>query len=244
MRRAARLRPLLPFGPLRTLFRAWLAARSAGPDARESTRELLLAYDDVYRRLDEAAARYDDGVHAKHRLMRYHDFFVERVRPQEHVLDVGCGKGELAHDLVVRRGATVVGIDSDPRHLAFARSRFVHERLEFVAGDVTETLPAGHFDVVVLSNVLEHLEERVALLERVVDSADPARLLVRVPLLTRDWTVPLRRELGLPYFWDDDHKVEYEPASLRAELGEAGLAVTELTVNWGEIWAAAQPSRT
>ena len=88
MRRAARLRPLLPFGPLRTLFRAWLAARSAGPDARESTRELLVAYDDVYRRLDEAAARYDDGVHVKHRLMRYHDFFVERVRPQEHVRDV------------------------------------------------------------------------------------------------------------------------------------------------------------
>ena len=61
---------------------------------------------------------------------------------------------------------------------------------------------------------------KTTLLERVVGSADPARLLVRVPLLTRDWTVPLRRELGLPYFWNDDHKVEYEPASLRAELGE------------------------
>lgn len=244
MGRAARLRPLFPFRPLRSFFRVWLAARSAGPDAREATRELLLAYDDVYRRLDEAAARYDDGVHAKHRLMRYHDFFVERVRPGERVLDVGCGKGELAHDLVVRAGAIVVGIDSDPRHLAFARTRFVHERLELVAGDVTETLPPGRFDAVVLSNVLEHLERRVELLRRIVASAAPARLLVRVPLLTRDWTIPLRRELGLPYFWDDDHKVEYEPASLREELGEAGLAVTELTVNWGEIWAAAQPSRT
>jgi len=56
-------------------------------------RELLVTYDDVYREVDLAAIAYEGGVHPKHRLTRYHDFFVERVRTGELVLDIGSGKG-------------------------------------------------------------------------------------------------------------------------------------------------------
>jgi SAM-dependent methyltransferase len=226
----------------RGLFRFWLSVVAAHPDRRRAVRELLCAYDDVYRSLDRAAIAYDGGVHAKHRLTRYHDFFVDRVRPGERVLDVGSGKGELAHDLVLRSGATVVGIDSDPNHLAFARERFVHERLEFRDGDVLAGLPEGHFDVVVMSNVLEHLAPRVDVLRRIVASATPSQVLIRVPVYARDWTVPLRAEVGLPSYWDVDHEVEYDPEGLCTELGEAGLRVTELILRWGEIWAVAEPA--
>ena len=244
MRRVPRapFRFVLPVRPLRAFFRFWLSVLAAGPDTRRAARNLLIAYDDVYRQLDQAAIRYDDGVHAKHRLTAYHDFFVDRVRPGERVLDIGCGKGELAHDLVVRAGATVVGIDSNPHHLAFARSHFVGEGIEFREGDAVEELPEGHFDAVVLSNVLEHLDGRVELLRRIVASARPQRVLFRVPVLARDWTVPLRREVGLPYYWEPDHRIEYDPEGFRAELAEAGLRVTELDVVWGEIWAAAEPA--
>ena len=238
----APFRFLLPVRPVRGLFRFWLSVLAAGPDRRAAARNLLVAYDDVYGWLDQAAIRYDDGVHAKHRLTRYHEFFVERVRPGERVLDIGSGKGELAHDLVVRAGVTVVGIDSSPYHLEFARSHFACDGLDFQAGDVLEELPDGHFDVVVLSNVLEHIEPRVELLRRIVASAQPSRLLFRVPVLARDWTVPLRQEVGLPYYSDPDHCTEYDPDGFRAELEEAGLRVTELLVTWGEIWAAAEPA--
>jgi SAM-dependent methyltransferase len=91
-------------------------------------------------------------------LTHYHDFFVERVNAGERVLDIGSGKGEVAFDLVTISGAVVVGIDHDPHHLAFARSRFDHPNLEFYEGDVLGWIPAGHFDVIVLSNVFEHLD--------------------------------------------------------------------------------------
>ena len=178
--RAARRRvPRRPFRlvmPLwfwRPLSRLWLSALRADPDRRRAVRELLVTYDDVYRELDLAAIAYEEGVHPKHRLTRYHDFFVERVRPGELVLDIGSGKGELAHDLVVRGGTRVLGIDNDPSHLAFARSHFVHEGLEFRAGDALEEPPPGHFDVIVLSNVLEHLSPRVEFLSRI--TCPPAR---------------------------------------------------------------------
>lgn len=237
----APFRFVVPFRPLRPLFRFWLEVAAANPDPRLAVRRVLQAYDDAYAAADIAAIRYDDGVHAKHRLTRYHDFFVERVQPGDRVLDVGSGKGELAHDLVARAGAEVVGIDNDPRHLAFARERFVDDRLTFVEGDALSALPAGHFDVVVLSNVLEHVPDRVALLRRLVEEATPARVLVRVPALARDWTVPLREEVGLPHFSDPGHHVEYDVETLTRELAEAGLRVTELLQVWGEIWAVAEP---
>jgi SAM-dependent methyltransferase len=223
--------------------RACLAAiRRAEP--RRAVRELLGV--DAYLRvqLDGAAIAYEGGVHPKHRLMRYHDFFVERIRPGEHVLDVGCGKGELAYDIAVRGEASVTGIDVDGDYLRFARDRFQHPRLEFVEGDAEAGLPSGPWDVVVLSNVLEHIDDRTGLLRRIAEEARPERVLIRVPLLTRDWTVPLRRELGLFPFGDATHRVEYEPETFREELSAAGLETREVLVNWGEIWAVAALAST
>jgi SAM-dependent methyltransferase len=204
-------------------------------------RELLEIYQDAYVGVDLGAIDYDGGVHAKHRLTQYHDFFVERIEPGERVLDVGCGKGELAHDLAERGGVSVVGIDVLPEKIAFARERFPHPRVEYIEADVYAFEPGESFDAVVLSNVLEHLAEREALLRRIVGVASPARLLIRVPAFDRHWHVPLRRELGIPYFSDPTHETEYVVETLRAELEGAGLELTFLETRWGELWAEARP---
>jgi SAM-dependent methyltransferase len=215
--------------------------RFAEGDPRRAMRDLLEIDAELEDRLNHTAIRYDRGVHAKHRLMRYHDFFVERVRAGERVLDLGCGKAELAHDLVERSGARVTGIDKNPDYLRFARRRFDHPRLELVEADFIAALPDEHYDVVVLSNVLEHLPDRSAVLRRIVQRVSPSRLLVRVPVSDREWTVPLRRELGLPHLSDPTHEVEYDLDSFRREMDDAGLEVAELRQVWGEIWAEVRP---
>jgi SAM-dependent methyltransferase len=226
----------------RGAFRFWLSVLAADPDPRRGARNLLISYDDTYRAVDQVAIRYDGGVHVKHRLTKYHDFFVERVEAGDRVLDIGSGKGELAFDLATRAGATVVGVDHDPGHLGFAQERFAHPNLRFVEADILEWIPEGHFDVVVLSNVLEHLDGRTEFLRRVVTSATPDRLLFRVPVYERDWTVPLRDEVGLLAYWDRDHTIEYDPDTFGEELADAGLEVRELFLRWGEIWSAARPA--
>jgi SAM-dependent methyltransferase len=236
-------RLVLPARVWRGPFRFWLSVLEAQPDKRKAARELLELHGDLFRALDRTAVAVDEGLHVKHRLTRYHDFFVERVRPGERVLDVGSGPGSLAWDLVERSGAVVVGVDNNPAHLSFARRTFEDERLTFVDADLVETIPEGHFDVIVMSNVLEHFAGRIDLLRRLMASATPARVLVRVPVYARDWTVPFREELGLPHFSDPTHHVEYDEAGFRAELREAGLEVTELLLVWGEIWATAEPTR-
>jgi 2-polyprenyl-3-methyl-5-hydroxy-6-metoxy-1,4-benzoquinol methylase len=211
-------------------------------EPNDGLRRLLRLNDYLDQRIDGIAIDLDGGVHAKHRLTGYHDFFVRNVGRGERVLDVGCGKGELAYDLAVRAGAPVTGIDISRPSLDFARARFQAPELEFVEGDILAWEPPHDYDVVVLSNVLEHVGPRVALLQRLRASVHPDRFLIRVPSEERDWLVPLRRELGLPHFSDPTHETEYTVEQLRSELREAGIEIEELVQRWGELWAVGRPA--
>lgn len=196
----------------------------------------------VYRALSLASIRYGDGLHVKHRLTRYHDFFVTRVGMGERVLDIGCGNGALAADIARERKAAVTGIDQSAASIRAARAAHAAGGLTFVEGDARR-LPAGAFDVVILSNVLEHLDDRVAFLRDTVARTGAPRVLVRVPLFERDWRVPLKQELGVDYRLDPTHRIEYTQEEFDAEMGAAGFTVDERQVRWGEIWAVCRPRR-
>jgi SAM-dependent methyltransferase len=79
--------------------------------------------------------------------------FIDRlhIRPDERVLDVACGSGNLALP-AARAGAVVTGVDIAPNLLATARKRATAEGLtiRFDEGDA-EALPydSGSFDTVV-----------------------------------------------------------------------------------------------
>jgi hypothetical protein len=61
--------------------------------------------------------------------------------------------------------------------------------------------------------------------------------LIRVPLIERDWLVSLKKEMGLNYFSDPTHYIEYTKESFDQEVTEAGLKVKSIQCKWGEIWA-------
>jgi SAM-dependent methyltransferase len=195
----------------------------------------------LYALQGRKAVAYGGGTHTKHRHMAYHDFFVGRIRPEERVIDIGCGIGALARSIADRAGAHVVGIDISPTNIAQARREYAHERVEYRLGDVLEGALEGPFDVAVLSNVLEHLPERPKFLRRVREVAHPARFLIRVPLFERDWRVPLKRELGVEWRLDLTHETEYTLESFAEEMDAAGLEITHQEVHWGEVWAEAVP---
>jgi SAM-dependent methyltransferase len=190
--------------------------------------------------ISDRASDYEGGVHPKHRLMRYHDFFTERVREGEHVLDIGSGIGYLAYDLA-RAGAKTTGIELSEKNVAKANRLYKHPNLAFVRGDAWKDLPQGDFDTAVMSNVLEHIDDRVGFLKKVQGEAHPKRWLIRVPCFDRDWTVALAKELGLDYRLDDTHFTEFTRESFEREMRDAGLEVKSLEIRWGEIWSELTP---
>lgn len=211
------------------------------PDARAALREALRFHGDFYRALGRLAIRAEGGVHPKHRLMRFHDFFTERIAPGESVLDVGCEHGALTRDLAAVTDRPVTGLERDFRHVARARELGGPPNLEYVCADASDWRPDRTYDVIVLSNVLEHIDDRLGLLKRLTRPAQPKRFLIRVPMLERDWLTPLKAELGLDSRLDPDHSVEHTEAALREELAAAGLRITELRARFGEFYCVAEP---
>lgn len=145
--------------------------------------------------------------------------------------------GAVAADIAEHAGAWVVGIDHDARSIRVAQRERAHPRLRFMVGDALAALPAERFDVVVLSNVLEHIGPRPEFLRQVRERLGPSRILIRVPLFERDWRVPLRRELGVEWRLDATHETEYTPEGFAQEVAAAGLTIAHQEVRWGEIWA-------
>jgi len=197
----------------------------------------LFALDDALRwYIDQAAIGYEDGLHPKHRLMRYDNFFAGRVKAGERVLDVGCGQGVVAYNMA-EQGAYVTGIDLNSDNISRAKSRFQHERLEFVVGDARTYDAATRYEVLVMSNVLEHLDDRSLLLQSLWERHRPRALLFRLPMADRHWSAPLRAEVGSFAMLDPTHRIEYTVPTFIAEMAAAGLTVRHYQVNWGEIWA-------
>lgn len=213
-----------------------LDSRSSNPAV--GLRQLFVLKDKLDWVINERALAYGHGEHPKHRLTNYHLFFIDRIQNGERVLDVGCGYGAVARSIAhARPNCTVVGVEMNRMRLEQACSASNPPNLTFFEGDATCELPAGSWDVVVLSNLLEHIEDRIGFLVKLQDVSRASRYLIRVPLFERDWQMPFRRELGANYFSDDDHKIEYRQEEFLTEIESAELYAAELITLWGEIWA-------
>lgn len=192
----------------------------------------------VYHLEGKHAIRYGNGLHTKHRHINYHDFFVSRLESGNRVLDVGCGNGALACDIATQgENVSVYGIDLLQKNIDIAKEKYSAENITFVCGNALTDLPEQAFDVIVLSNVLEHIEHRVEFLKGLQTSYHPKKFLIRVPVFERDWRVPLKEELNIDYRLDPTHYIEYRQGEFEAEIAQAGLSIIHAQVNWGEIWA-------
>ena len=234
------LKPLFSLLPKRLVFRLFsgsltLYARSQKPD--EGLRFLFRLDRHIYGLQASIASAHNGGVHPKHRLMKYHDFFVQRISPGETVLDIGCGIGSVAFDIAEKTGVFITAIDFSEKNIRIANEKNLHPNITYIYGDALRDLPVEHYDVIVLSNVLEHIDDRLGFLRQVREHCSPIKWLIRVPLFERDWRVPLMKELGAEWRLDDTHFTEYSIESFREEMALADLHIQYFECRWGEIWS-------
>jgi SAM-dependent methyltransferase len=98
--------------------------------------------------------------------------FPQRAPNSLRILDVGCGNGSQLALPLARTGFRVHGIDTDKRSIEHARHLAQGtDNAEFVCGRVEDLAASETFDVVLLSEVLEHMTNPRDLL------ADSARLM-------------------------------------------------------------------
>lgn len=132
-----------------------------------------------------------------------------------HVLDVGCGIGDL---LVFRRDT--VGADVNPYIVEWNKQRGLDVHL--IVDGKLPFLDAS-FDGAIMDNVLEHISDPTALLAEVRRVLKPNAVFV----------------VGVPgkkgYAADADHKVFYDESALEKCLQGAGFSMTRkfwMPIRW------------
>lgn len=204
---------------------------------KESMKFLLELDNEIYLMLGERACDYGDGVHIKHKLTNYHKFFCDNIEPNSKVLDIGCGNGELTREISLIKGVEVTGIELRKENYDYAFENNSRDNIEYINGDVFTCLPDKKYDIIVLSNVLEHLKGRVEFLKKLIEVCLPEKFLIRVPLFTRDWRVPLKKKLDLEWRADTTHETEYTVDSFEKEISDFGGHIEYMHIKWGEIYA-------
>lgn len=177
-------------------------------------------------------------LHPKHRIINYNKFFIENVDSGDVILDVGCYCGETCFALAPRV-KKALGIDIDNSKVEDARKKSNFTNVEFIHGDATtydfSEINVNKFDKVILSNVLEHIKEREEFLKKMRRITDT--ILLRVPMLDRDWLVVYKKEKGYEYRLDPTHEIEFTERQLDTELSEGGWKIAKKKRIFGEAWA-------
>jgi 2-polyprenyl-6-hydroxyphenyl methylase / 3-demethylubiquinone-9 3-methyltransferase len=104
------------------------------------------------------------------------------------MLDVGCGAGLLCEPLA-RAGASVTGIDAAARSIAIARDHAAASGLaiDYRAGDPAQSLqPGERFDVLLLLEVVEHVQHMPGFVRSVLAHLAPGGLVV-ASTINRTW---------------------------------------------------------
>jgi 2-polyprenyl-6-hydroxyphenyl methylase/3-demethylubiquinone-9 3-methyltransferase len=164
----------------------------------EPLTEVRSYYDRLAPRLYAVESR---NWHLQSRMSLVIDTIERFAEPGGRVLDVGCGTGFLLEELA-RRGFSGRGIDLSPESVEIAKGRLADlgaaDRLTAEVGSAYEP-PAGPYDLITLTDVLEHLEEPRRCVAALAEQLAPGGLLVI--------STPNRRSLPGARRWLAEHGV-------------------------------------
>ncbi len=92
----------------------------------------------------------------------------KRIDPLQKVLDIGCGVGTLAY-FIANKGNKVMGIDVSKKAIKAATENAKRLNLEsqitFKTMNFPLVIPKERFDLIILSEVLEHIEDEILALK-------------------------------------------------------------------------------
>jgi SAM-dependent methyltransferase len=179
----------------------------------------------------------EGGINPKHMIEGFDEFFLDSITETDRVLDVGCGYGHLAY-ILASKAESVEALDIRSEAVEWAKKRFQRPNLVFKTSDFFDFHTIKKFDVVIISNILEHIDERKEFLKKTASIGK--RILNRVPAFDRHWMVQYRKDLGVEWRLHKDHKLEYTETLLRSEVEEADLQVDRICAGWGNICCMAR----
>jgi ubiquinone/menaquinone biosynthesis C-methylase UbiE len=187
------------------------------------------------------ASKYH-GKNPKHWIIKYEEWFLDQIHENSNIIDVGSNTGALPIALSKKASSIhAIEINQNLYHQGKNKTKNL-KNITYHHADATtfnyEELEETEF--VTLSNVLEHIENRIeflsALIEKVKWKGGEARFLIRVPSIEREWPALYKKEQGWEYRLDYTHFIEYTEKEILEELRTVGLKVRNIKMRFGEFF--------
>jgi len=187
-----------------------------------------------------------DFAEAHERIVAGFAVYFPGVEVAGHVLDLGCGPGDISFRFAVRfPGASVTGVDGSPAMIELARQRQAREtgsgdRVRFIEALIPEApLPAGPYAAIISNSLLHHLHRPAVLWEAIAAHAS-AGTRIYVADLRRPPTTAVARRMVESYAVGEPEVLRrdfyhslcaaFEPREVEAQLEAAGLSELAVAV--------------
>ena len=140
-----------------------------------------------------------------------HRWLSPHLRDGDLVMDVGCGTGIVVNELK-SRGVTICGVELGAAPVMPGLEDDVQTETDLF--DLDDTLKA-RISIVLLLDVIEHIQDRQQFLQRIFRELPNCRLLLL--------TVPARMEIWSDYDRHWGHYLRYDRRGLEKELLQSGF---------------------
>ena len=185
----------------------------------------------------------NNDIHPKHDIINYGQWFTDSVSVDDVVLDIGCNTGTMV-SMLSEKVQYVYGIEINENLYNEAQLKIQKPNVEFICFDATiyDYSACRDITVVTLSNVLEHIEDRVEFLKNIVKQIPWNRelhkkILIRVPMIDRDWITIYKKQIGAEYRLDKTHYTEYTYLQFEDELNKSNIEILSHHIQFGELYA-------
>lgn len=165
-------------------------------------------------------------------------FILDNINKTDVVLDLGCNLGEISF-MIAEKAKEVIGIDYNKKAIEIAQQRYNKSNLKFYNREALEFLKDNSvkFNVLILSHILEHLDNPKEFLLNFKDYFD--QIYIELPDFERHYLNHYRQNLNLSLIYsDNDHISEFDRDELKTLLNECNIEVTKEEYRYGlqKLW--------
>ena len=165
-------------------------------------------------------------------------FILSNIDKTSVVLDLGCNQGDISF-IIAEKAKEVVGIDYNPSAIVKAKQFYKKTNLHFENREALEFLKENskQFDILILSHILEHLDNPKQFLLEFKDFFK--MIYIEVPDFDRTYLNQYRKDFDFtPINTDDDHISEFDRLDLETLLSECNIEKIKEEYRFGvqKIW--------
>jgi len=165
-------------------------------------------------------------------------FILDNISDKDTVLDLGCNLGDISA-MIAENAKEVIGIDYNKVAIEKAKQKYTKENLKFYNVEALEFLKNNsiHFDILILSHILEHLDNPKDFLINFKNYFK--QIYIELPDFDRVHLNHYRKDLGVSLIYsDDDHVTEFDRDELKTLLNECNIKIVKEEYRFGvqKLW--------